>query len=73
MSYITLIKHPGANNSFCIIINRGAFSDVYLVKERKTGKMFAMKCLNMLHLCDVTTKSTHSYIFHTTCVRHIEL
>lgn len=25
--------------------DRGAFSEVYMVKEKKTGKMFAMKCV----------------------------
>lgn len=29
----------------CVLINRGAFSEVYMVKEKKTGKMFAMKCV----------------------------
>lgn len=29
----------------CVVINRGAFSEVYMVKEKKTGKLFAMKCV----------------------------
>ncbi len=29
----------------CVLMNRGAFSEVYMVKEKKTGKMFAMKCV----------------------------
>ena len=29
----------------CVLTNRGAFSEVYMVKEKKTGKMFAMKCV----------------------------
>lgn len=28
-----------------MFVNRGAFSEVYMVKEKKTGKMFAMKCV----------------------------
>uniref|UniRef100_A0A665TXV6 Calcium/calmodulin-dependent protein kinase IGb n=1 Tax=Echeneis naucrates TaxID=173247 RepID=A0A665TXV6_ECHNA len=32
-------------NSVCVPSNRGAFSEVYMVKEKKTGKMFAMKCV----------------------------
>lgn len=27
------------------MLTRGAFSEVYMVKEKKTGKMFAMKCV----------------------------
>lgn len=28
-----------------VLINRGAFSEVFMVKEKKTGKLFAMKCV----------------------------
>lgn len=30
---------------FFLVLYRGAFSEVYMVKEKKTGKMFAMKCV----------------------------
>lgn len=29
----------------CVLINRGAFSEVFMVKEKKTGKLFAIKCV----------------------------
>lgn len=36
----------GSTKSCCfLLLNRGAFSEVFMVKEKKTGKMFAMKCV----------------------------
>lgn len=28
-----------------VLMSSGAFSEVYMVKEKKTGKAFAMKCV----------------------------
>lgn len=33
------------NTCVCVSMIRGAFSEVYMVKEKKTGKLFAMKCV----------------------------
>uniref|UniRef100_A0A672YPQ8 Calcium/calmodulin-dependent protein kinase IGb n=1 Tax=Sphaeramia orbicularis TaxID=375764 RepID=A0A672YPQ8_9TELE len=39
-----IIRPPLVFFNFLFIL-RGAFSEVYMVKEKKTGKMFAMKCV----------------------------
>lgn len=31
-------------------LDRGSFSVVYMVREKKTGKMYALKCLKKKHL-----------------------
>uniref|UniRef100_A0A8D3CCS8 Calcium/calmodulin-dependent protein kinase IGb n=1 Tax=Scophthalmus maximus TaxID=52904 RepID=A0A8D3CCS8_SCOMX len=36
---------PITRSSMCVFVCRGAFSEVYMVKEKKTGKLFAMKCV----------------------------
>lgn len=37
--------------------NRGAFSEVYMVKEKKTGKMFAMKCVKKKQKIDLNLEN----------------
>lgn len=37
--------------------NRGAFSEVYMVKEKKTGKMFAMKCVKKKQKRDLSLEN----------------
>lgn len=41
----------------CVLINRGAFSEVYMVKEKKTGKMFAMKCVKKKQKRDINLEN----------------
>lgn len=31
-------------------MRRGSFSEVYLVREKKTGNLYALKCLKKKHL-----------------------
>lgn len=40
-----VINYVVTSHYQCVFMNRGAFSEVYMVKEKKTGKMFAMKCV----------------------------
>lgn len=35
----------------------GAFSEVYMVKEKKTGKMFAMKCVKKKQKIDLNLEN----------------
>lgn len=43
--------------SFCVLYHSGAFSEVYMVKEKKTGKMFAMKCVKKKQKIDLNLEN----------------
>ena len=34
----------------CLFVFRGAFSEVYMVREKTTGNLYALKCLKKKHL-----------------------
>ena len=42
---------------FIVFIYRGAFSEVYMVRERKTGKTFAMKCVKKKKKRDINLEN----------------
>lgn len=41
----------------CVQRNRGAFSEVFMVREKKTGRTFAMKCVKKKQTGDVTLEN----------------
>uniref|UniRef100_A0A8C6PVS1 Calcium/calmodulin-dependent protein kinase IGb n=1 Tax=Nothobranchius furzeri TaxID=105023 RepID=A0A8C6PVS1_NOTFU len=45
--------------TFCFYfsVNRGAFSEVYMVREKKTGKTFAMKCIKKKKKRDINLEN----------------
>ncbi|XP_030623449.1 calcium/calmodulin-dependent protein kinase IGb [Chanos chanos] len=42
---------------FMEVLGSGAFSEVYMVRERKTGKLFAMKCVKKKHKRDLNLEN----------------
>lgn len=42
---------------FVVFPHSGAFSEVYMVKERKTGKTFAMKCVKKKQKTDLNLEN----------------
>lgn len=39
------------------MLTRGAFSEVFMVRERKTGKSFAMKCVKKKKKRDINLEN----------------
>lgn len=50
-------KKTSTDVSFCVRPRSGAFSEVYMVKEKKTGKMFAMKCVKKKQNIDLNLEN----------------
>uniref|UniRef100_A0A8B9RHF3 Calcium/calmodulin dependent protein kinase IG n=1 Tax=Astyanax mexicanus TaxID=7994 RepID=A0A8B9RHF3_ASTMX len=56
--------HPASSNPHYLSLSlsplflfRGAFSEVFMVKERKTGKLFAMKCVKKKNKRDINLEN----------------
>ena len=41
----------------CVCVSSGAFSEVFMVKEKKTGKLFAMKCVKKKNKRDLNLEN----------------